>query len=189
MQVKKTWCLKHSWKIREVLPETLLVLVPRHTERRDSVVQSIRKHNLPLALRSNQENCNAETAVFLVDTMGEMPLFYEASDVAFVGGSLVPVGGHNTLEPALASRPVIVGPHVHNFIEITQLLLEAKALQQVENATALANVALQLLSSKEDRLLSGQRGRKVVEENRGAVEKVVQIIAKQLSATKTFDYN
>ncbi len=168
-------------QVRKAKPQTLLILVPRHTERRDSVVQSIRKHNLSMALRSLQENCSPETAVFLIDTMGEMPLFYQASDVAFVGGSLVPVGGHNTLEPALASRPVIVGPYVHNFIEITKLLLEAKALQQIDNATALANVAIQLLSSKDDRLLAGQRGRQVVEENRGAVEKVVKIIANHLA--------
>lgn len=168
-------------QVRKAKPQTLLILVPRHTERRDSVVQSIRKHNLSMALQSLQENCSPETAVFLIDTMGEMPLFYQASDVAFVGGSLVPVGGHNTLEPALASRPVIVGPYVHNFIEITKLLLEAKALQQIDNATALANVAIQLLSSKDDRLLAGQRGRQVVEENRGAVEKVVKIIANHLA--------
>lgn len=171
--------------LRKILPKTLLILVPRHIERRDSVIQSIRKHDLSMVLRSRSdlEKCSNDTAVFLVDTMGEMPLFYQASDVAFVGGSLVPVGGHNTLEPALASRPMIVGPYVHNFTEITKLLLDAKALQQVHNTEELARTALHLLTAKEERILAGQRGRKVVEENRGAVEKVVKIIATHLTTS------
>ena len=107
--------------------------------------------------------------------MGEMDLFYAASDVAFVGGSFSPIGGHNTLEPAAAGIPVIVGPHTHNFVEITQLLLAVNALVQVQDSRALAQAVLHWFHSPEARKEAGNAGKNAVEKNRGAVSKIVDL--------------
>lgn len=169
-------------KARETLPDLFLIMVPRHPERRESVINLIKQYSLNMVLRSQAEICTTNTDLLLVDTMGEMPLFYATADVAFVGGSFVPVGGHNTLEPAFASIPVIVGPHVHNFIDITDYLTKAGALKQVQDNEALINTLLHWLTSEDSRRAAGQQGKRVVEENRGAVAKVMALITETLHA-------
>jgi len=164
-------------RIREKLPDIFLILVPRHTERKDAVQSLLKQYSLSYILRSSGEEASPDTSVLLGDTMGEMPLFYRAADVAFVGGSFVSVGGHNTLEPASASIPIVVGPHVHNFIDITHYLSKAGALVQVNNSEALADAVLHWFLSPEERLASGGRGKQVVLDNRGAVDKVVQLVS------------
>lgn len=173
---EETVALKAFLLLRQHFPKLLLILAPRHTERREEVIAILKQHNLSFAVRTHQDPVNSETAVLLVDTMGEMPLFYRTADVAFVGGSFVPVGGHNTLEPAHAAIPVAVGPHVHNFVEITKLLSEADALIQVQDANALSQTLAQWFSDEQLRKTAGQRGFEVVEGNRGAVQKTIALI-------------
>lgn len=166
--------------IRKKYPELFLILVPRHTERKESILNVIKQYNLSVTLRSQSDLMSLETDLLLVDTMGEMALFYACSDIAFVGGSFAAIGGHNTLEPAFASVPVIVGPHVHNFVEITDLLLKAGALKQVHNKEAFAEVLMEWLNNQEERHKAGMAGRKVVDENRGAISKVLTLISHYL---------
>jgi len=114
------------------------------------------------------------------DTMGELPLLYAASDVAFVGGSLVPHGGHNLLEPAALGMPVVTGPHVFNFVEICELLINAGAAVKVADTNELLQTVTRWLGDANERHRVGQLGRQVVEKNRGAIQAVMAIIERYL---------
>ncbi len=162
--------------LRENFKDLLLILVPRHRERFPLAAELLQAQGFHYVTRSSGETPNENTAVFLGDTMGEMLLLYAASDIAFVGGSLVPIGGHNTLEPAMLGVACIVGPHTHNFIEITQKLKTAGALVQIQNSETLAAAVNDWLKNSDKRLLAGNQGRQVVAENRGAVQKMMQLM-------------
>src|SRR5690606_12759440 len=105
-------------QVLEQVPDALLILVPRHPERFDSVRQLLERQDVEYVSRTSSREVDAGSSVFLGDTMGEVPLFYAASDVAFVGGTLVAVGGHNLLEPAALALPVVTGPHLFNTQDI-----------------------------------------------------------------------
>jgi 3-deoxy-D-manno-octulosonic-acid transferase len=167
-------------QLRGQFPDCLLVLVPRHPERFPDVAELSRAHGYATLLRSEQRPCTSATAVFIGDSMGELPLFYAAADVAFVGGSLVPHGGHNLLEPAALGVPVVTGPAVFNFTEISALLLDAGAFEQVENSAELARVVSRWLGGANDRHRVGQCGKQVVEKNRGALQAVQDMISRYL---------
>lgn len=173
--------LKAFQHLRLNFPTAFLILVPRHIERTEEIKELIQQYSFNYVLRSTAEPCHTDTAVLLANTMGEMPLLYACSDVAFVGGSFVPIGGHNTLEPAFARVPVVVGPHVENFIDITNYLLKAGALIQVQNSEKLIDVLSYWLGDEHARALAGQQGRKVVDENRGAVDKIIQMASYYLN--------
>jgi 3-deoxy-D-manno-octulosonic-acid transferase len=163
-------------EIQKHYPRLLLILVPRHSERFDSVAALLEQQGYSVVRRSTQLPVSAETEVFLGDTMGELSLFYAASDIAFVGGSFVPVGGHNTLEAAALSVPTIVGPYVHNFVEITELLSTAGALVQTPNVQSLVQSVLHYLGDVPARQRAGVAGKAVVEKNRGAVKKMIMAL-------------
>ena len=156
-------------RLRARWPELLLLLVPRHPERFDGVAALYQQRGFSVVRRSEQRICTPEAAVFLGDSMGELLLFYAATDLAFVGGSLVPTGGHNVLEPALLGLPVLFGPHMFNFTEAGERLLEAKAAWQVTDAAELAAMVDRLLTDPALRQNAGQLGRSVVERHRGAL--------------------
>ncbi len=162
------------------LPEALLVLVPRHPERFDRVAALVRRRGLALVRRTERAAVGPETAVFLGDTMGELPVFLGAADAAFVGGSLVDVGGHNVLEPAALGLPVAFGPHMHNFAAITRMLLDAEAAEQVRNAAALGQVMARWLGDASLRTRLGENGRRVVEANRGALDRTLAMVEEML---------
>lgn len=170
--------------VLERLPESLLVLVPRHPERFPKVAGLCEKAGFSLVRRSEQRDCSEDTQVFLGDSMGELPIFLAASDVAFVGGSLVNHGGHNVLEPAALGVPVVIGPHMFNFAAISELLLEEGAAVQVHSAHELANVVVRWLTNASERSRIGENGQRVVEENRGALEKLAALIAAQLDSVR-----
>ena len=156
-------------RLRDRWPELLLLLVPRHPERFDGVAALCRQRGFPVVRRSEQRPCAADTAIFFGDSMGELLLFYAAADLAFVGGSLVATGGHNVLEPALLSLPVLFGPHMFNFTEAGERLLEVEAAWQVTDAVGLAATVDRLLADPALRQAAGQRGQAVVERHRGAL--------------------
>jgi 3-deoxy-D-manno-octulosonic-acid transferase len=163
------------------LPGALLVLVPRHPERFDRAAQLVRRAGLPMVRRTERAPVTAGTAVFLGDTMGELPVFLGAADAAFVGGSLVDIGGHNVLEPAAAGVPVVFGPHMHNFVAISQMLLAADAAVQVQDAQGLAEVVGRWLGDASERTRIGENGRRVFEANRGALDRTWQMVVERLS--------
>ena len=159
------------------LPEALLVLVPRHPERFDRAAQLVRRAGLAMVRRTERAAVTPDTAVFLGDTMGELPVFLGAADAAFVGGSLVDIGGHNVLEPAAFGVPVVFGPHMHNFAAISEMLLGADAALQVPDAQGLGEVVLRWLGDASERTRIGENGRRVVEANRGALERTWRMVA------------
>lgn len=158
------------------LPEALLVLVPRHPERFDRVAALVERQGFTLARRSRNDSCGEKVSVFLGDTMGELPAFLAAGDAAFIGGSLVPTGGHNLLEAAAAGVPVAVGPHVFNFAQITALLVREGAAVQVADAQALAQCLLEWLGDAAKRARVGERGRRVVKANQGALQRLLDLL-------------
>lgn len=158
-------------------PEALLILVPRHPERFESVAALLTEQKYAFVKRSSAMTVMPETQILLGDTLGELALFYAASDVAFVGASLVPIGGHNTLEPAALSVPILVGSHVHSYIEITKKLTDAGALIQISDSAALAKAVLHWFANPVEREKAGAAAKKVVEENRGAVKQMMDVIS------------
>lgn len=163
--------------LREAGLAVLLVLVPRHPQRFEAVARLLESRGLPYARRSRGEAVSPDTSVCLADTVGELMCFYASADVAFVGGSLVPVGGHNLLEPAALGLPVVSGPHLHNFREIATRLREAQALIVVEEADALTAALHALLQDADRRTRCGAAALAVVEANRGATARVVAALA------------
>jgi 3-deoxy-D-manno-octulosonic-acid transferase len=164
-------------QVRRALPNALLVLVPRHPERFTRVASLCRKQGYSVVLRSENRPCGDDTSVLIGDSMGELVIFYAASDVAFVGGTLVLIGGHNILEPAALGIPVLTGPYLHNFEEISQMLIAAGACIQINDEKQLANTVIRLLRDADLRFSMGEKGRRVVEENRGALDSVLDLIA------------
>jgi len=116
----------------------------------------------------------AQTQMLLGDTMGELLFLYALADIAFVGGSLVATGGHNPLEPAALALPVIMGPHVFNFLEISAMLTQAGALQQIEDIDGLAGAVQRLIELPQDRQRMGEAGRAVMQANQGALRRLLE---------------
>lgn len=163
-------------RLRETHDGLLLVLVPRHPERFPVVLDAIKRRGLAVVSRTEGRPAEPGTAVFLGDTMGEVPLFYSASDLAFVGGSLVPVGGHNLLEPAAIGCPIVTGPNLYNAQEIADRFIAEEACLIVRDADELEHSVARLLA---DALLADAQAlnaRALVQKNRGALERLLELV-------------
>ncbi|PCC97706.1 lipid IV(A) 3-deoxy-D-manno-octulosonic acid transferase [Halopseudomonas pelagia] len=162
------------------VPEALLILVPRHPERFNSAAELVEAAGMPVVRRSSGAIAAHTDQVFLGDSMGELMMLYSCADVAFVGGSLVANGGHNYLEPAALGLPIISGPHRYNFAEISELLEGAGALRQVRDAKTLAAAVVKWLEQPVEARRAGTAGQTVVQNNQGALERLLHGIAQQL---------
>jgi len=158
-------------KILITLPNTLLLLVPRHPERFEQVAKLCQQQGFNTNTYSNVEQTTPNTQVIVGDVMGKMLLFYSASNVAFVGGSLANIGGHNPIEPASLSVPVVTGPHTFNFTEISHTLKNAGAMFEINNEEELADKTLALLQDQTLAKEAGESGLEVVKQSRGALSK------------------
>ena len=132
---------------------------------------------------SLEQPVNENTSVLLVDTLGELLMFYAAVDVAFVGGSLVPIGGHNLLEPAALALPILTGPHNFNAPDIVQLLFSQQAARQIDSRDALANQVESLLIDADEREALGTRAKLIVEQNRGALHRLLTRIEERIAVS------
>ena len=164
--------------------DALLVLVPRHPNRFEDVAIILWRRGLDFVRRSRSDAAGPAAQVLLVDSLGELLSFYAAADIAFVGGSLVPVGGHNLLEPAALGLPILSGPNTSNAAAIAGLLIEVGAVYTVHDAAELADRVARLLRDSQARRSSGERGRSTVEANRGALERLLALVGPLISATK-----
>ncbi len=166
--------------LQSVVPDMLLLLVPRHPERFQAAADLLTRRGFRFERRSSNAAVRPDAAVLLVDSVGELAMLYASADVAFVGGSLVPVGGHNLLEPAALGIPVVTGPYQSNAKEIAQLLLREGAVLQVADAKELAGVLTELFTDSAKRGVIGARGRHVVEMNRGSLLRLLGLIEPML---------
>ena len=167
---------------RDVLaqhPQALLVIVPRHPDRFDSVAELVEQTGFIVARRSLQQD-PAHAQVYLGDTMGELMMLYGSGDMAFVGGSLIERGGHNPLEPAAWGIPVLSGPCVFNFETVYEHLRAGDGVAMVQDSEELGRTVARLMAAQEERKALGERALAVVNKNRGALDKVVAGIIERL---------
>jgi len=153
-----------------------LVLVPRHPERFNQVAELCHSEGFSVVRRS--ANTSVGTAdILLGDSMGELMTFFGACDLAFIGGSFVPTGGHNMIEAAAWGAPVLTGPHLFNFTEVAQLLTEAGGMKVCQNFDDLADQCILLLQDEQQRIQMGDAARHVAEANRGALDRLLAVIS------------
>lgn len=162
--------------VRERFPDALLILIPRHPERFPAVRTLLHKSGCQFISRTDGLPCTPDTEVFLGDTMGEVPLFYASSNVAFVGGTLVPIGGHNLLEPAALGKPVVTGPHLFNTEDIANKFEKLGASITVNNAGQLGEAVADLFADAETAADIGNRGRDIVQQNRGSLDRLLTLL-------------
>lgn len=163
-------------RVRARIPDALLILVPRHPQRFPNVAKLLTDRGVPYVSRSSGERVTPAAYVLLVDTLGELLMFYATADVAFVAGSLMPIGGHSLLEPAAVGCPIVVGPHNFNAPDIAQMLLSNQAAVQVADVDALGNEVVRLLNDADARREMTTRARAILEKNRGALARLVGMI-------------
>ena len=163
-------------KLLENHPSLLLVLVPRHPERFAGVRDLIEKQAFNVISRTEKQPCEESTEIFLVDTMGEVPLFFAASDIAFVGGSLVPVGGHNLLEPAAQGLPIVTGPHLFNSQEIADDFINLGACRVVADEVELVVEVANLIDDPAAAGEMGKKGLMLLEQSRGSLERLLVLL-------------
>jgi 3-deoxy-D-manno-octulosonic-acid transferase len=159
--------LEAHHRLAEQLPDLLTLIAPRHPARGERLAAEIRRRGWRLAQRSRAEPL-AACDIYLVDTLGELGLFYRLAAIALVGGSLVPHGGQNPLEPARLGCPLLLGPHTHNFADIAARLVQAGAARRVTDGAALARALTALLPDRADRAGMAARGRAVADAVAGA---------------------
>jgi 3-deoxy-D-manno-octulosonic-acid transferase len=180
-QGEETLFLAIYQEIKQRIPELLLVIVPRHPERFSEVKKLCEQQPLNVITRTSQKNIDTGTDVYLLDTMGELRSFYATADVAFVGGSMVSVGGHNILEAAAVGVPVMFGPFMANFKAITDNVLNAEAALQCHNKQALIVAITSLYQDPVYRATLAQKGKAFVASNTGVVMKVYDRLAKHIT--------
>jgi 3-deoxy-D-manno-octulosonic-acid transferase len=170
------------------MPNAVLLLVPRHKDRFAAVAALLAQRAVKFARRSRMANGEeaprlpSDVPVLLVDTIGELATLYASADVAFVGGSLAAVGGHNLLEPAALGLPVLTGPSYFNGKEIALLLLARGAVLEVQSAQDLTAALQRLLAAPEMREQIGSIGKQIIAANRGSVARIIALIEPWLQA-------
>ncbi|MDQ3056766.1 MAG: 3-deoxy-D-manno-octulosonic acid transferase, partial [Pseudomonadota bacterium] len=169
-------------RLRQRWPDALLLWAPRHPERFRAVAQTAIEAGWHVATRRLTHWPDASDDVFVIDTLGELCNFYACADVAFVGGSLQAIGGHNLLEPAAAGTAIVTGPHLHNFSEIAAKLDAAGALRIVQDADGVVAALETLLDDASLRESMTAAGRALVEQGHGALSRTMALIAPDLPA-------
>jgi 3-deoxy-D-manno-octulosonic-acid transferase len=174
-------------RLRRDFPSLVLLLAPRHIERAVQLESTIRAHGLPVVRRSAPEffshgelGAKSRPRVVILDTRGELAAVYRYAVLSFVGGTLVPIGGHNVLEPAVWSIPVFFGPYTDHCFEVAGLLLEAGGARRIQNGEELAMEMSGLLNDRSALQRMGRAAHTVVVENRGALERTLEMIGKVL---------
>lgn len=170
----------HSRLLRR-FPDALLIVAPRHPERFRPMIQLCRGYGFVTACRSEDRLARIDSQCFVVDTLGELVPFCAAADIAFVAGSLDPIGGHNVLEPAALGVPTLVGPNTFNFAEVTDLLIEKGACLRIADADDLATALQRLLGDTQKRKAMGEAALSVVEDQRGAAARTLDIVHRVLA--------
>lgn len=167
-------------RLRATWPDLLLLWAPRHPERFHAVAQQAVAAGWRVATRRLTRSPDPGDAVFVIDTLGELMQFYGCADVAFVGGSLQPVGGHNLLEPAAVGTAIVTGPHLHNFADIARQLDAAGALRIGTDAAAVGDAIERLLADPAGRAAMVDAGARLVQQGRGALQRTLALVSGDL---------
>lgn len=168
--------LRAFTQLKKYFKNLLLVLVPRHPEQFDVVYRLCVEKGFSVQRRSDAKYFNEKVDIVLGNTMGELMIFYGACDLAFVGGSLVSVGGHNMIEPAAWGKAIISGHHLHNFLDISQQLINHDGMIVCHDKDELLQMVRQLLEDPSKRLLMGKQAKTFADQNRGALQKLMILI-------------
>jgi 3-deoxy-D-manno-octulosonic-acid transferase len=164
----------------ERFPGLALVLAPRHPERVPEVLALVRERGVPAVRRSELPRLGTTSAVIVLDTVGELAQLYTIADVVFVGGSLIPAGGHNMLEPALRRKPVLFGPHTTNFRDAAALVTSSGGGLVVADGAALTRELVRLLGDATLRAQMGAAGYEAVAARHGAVRETLALVSRFL---------
>ena len=164
-------------RLRARWPDLLLLWAPRHPERFRAVVDHAHAAGWQVATRRLTRWPGADDEVFVVDTLGELMAFYACSEVAFVGGSLQDIGGHNLLEPAAVGTPSVTGPHLHNFADIARRMEDAGAVRICADTAAVGDALEELLAAPDQRARMAEAGRALVAEGRGTLQRTLELVA------------
>jgi 3-deoxy-D-manno-octulosonic-acid transferase len=165
--------------IKAKIPELLLVIVPRH-QQRFADVKKLCEAQLATVMRTANTPINAQTDVYVVDSIGELKMFYAAADIAFVGGSMVAAGGHNILEAAAVGVPVLFGPYMHNFKEIAEGVLKQQAAIQCQTTEDVVQAVFDLYQQPNYRAELCARGKTFIRDNQGTVVRIAQVLTSAL---------
>ena len=157
-------------------PDHLLIIAPRHPKRRDSIIKSIRKYTDKLAVRSLGEQIGLDTIIYLADTIGELQSLFLGADVVFMGGSLVPKGGHNIIEPARFGKAIVIGSSMHNFKDETKLMLENKACLQASDSAELVQHMNKLLNDEKYREIIGKNAYAAIAGSEDIIERYIKML-------------
>jgi len=171
-------------RLRATHPDLLLLWAPRHPERFRAAIDHAHAAQWRVATRRLTRWPGRNDDVFVIDTLGELMAFYACADVAFVGGSLQPIGGHNLLEPAAVGTAIVTGPHLHNFAEIARRLADAQAVRIAQDVDGVHDALAALLDDPAERGRMAQAGLRLVEEGRGALARTLELIAPVLPGAR-----
>jgi 3-deoxy-D-manno-octulosonic-acid transferase len=163
-------------QIKLLISDCLLIIAPRHPNRTLQICKLCNAASLSVIRYSDNKRKMDNCDVFILDTLGQLPGYYAAADIAFVGGSLVPIGGHNMLEPAAYGLAIISGEYLSNFQDVAELLYRDKALIKITNAKQLSATIKNLFENTELRQGMGVRAKAVLEKNKGTIHKIVKLI-------------
>jgi 3-deoxy-D-manno-octulosonic-acid transferase len=177
---EETVVLDAFLRARSRFPALALLLAPRHPERAGEVEALIRERGLLAARRSRLPADGAPGAVIILDTVGELAALYALAEIVFVGGSLVPIGGHNVLEPAMRGKPVLVGPHMSNFREGAELLQRSGGGLVVKDAPELERELARLLEDRDLARRMGDAAREAFAGRQGAVSATLDLVGLHL---------
>ncbi len=157
-----------------------MLVVPRHPERFSLVKHTAEQQQLKTIMRSSESACSTETDVYIADTMGELKMLYAAADIGFIGGSMVPVGGHNILEPLTVGLPVMFGPYMINFKEIANNVLSLQAAIQCQDSDEIIEGVMRLHDDAEFRQQLVEKGSRFLSSNQGATNRIVEMLERHL---------
>ncbi|MCP4649016.1 MAG: 3-deoxy-D-manno-octulosonic acid transferase [PVC group bacterium] len=171
-------------KLKKTIPDIRLLIAPRHPQRTADIERTLKNYNLRCVYISTIEEHLKDMKgdeIFILDTMGVLNEFYALADIVFVGGSLIPHGGHNPIEPALYAKPVIFGKHMFNFLDITRIFLKHNAAIQVEDEACLIDTFTELLTNNQKCQILAERAQELVLKNKGTSQRIMGCLEKIIS--------
>jgi 3-deoxy-D-manno-octulosonic-acid transferase len=171
-------------RLHPFFPTLRLIIAPRRIERTGDIAKLSLNEGFKTVLKTGLATNRGPYDVLILDSIGELERIYSVAKISFVGGSMIPIGGHNLLEPASFGLPVLFGPYTHNFVLMSRLLIEAGAGKRVMDGEDLFETMKELLSDPEKSIRMGRRAEKFIEENRGALKRIMEHIENYIDAKR-----